>query len=325
MFGTCYLCISVLRILQRFVVLNSIRIFIKVVEQGSFSKAGRILKMAPSSVTRNLDQLEKELGVTLLKRSTRQLTLTEEGNTFLEGAHKLLTQANELTASLKTMNEEPEGVLRISVFESFGRMQVCFILPEFLEKYPRVKVEIELENRMVDLLKEEVDLAIRIGRPTDSGLKARKLMPNHTLVCASPAYLTKHGSPLIPDDLTSHNCLVRGNRRQKNYWYFNQAKKRKKIPIDGNLTSLGGTPILEAVIMGTGIAQLPNWMISDYVQEGKLVVCLPNWDCSLHESTSGEVYAVYTNNNYTKPSIRAFIDFLVEKTHNKALQRKGSH
>ncbi|NQZ23857.1 MAG: LysR family transcriptional regulator [Colwellia sp.] len=295
--------------------LNSIRIFIKVVEQGSFSKAGRILNMATSSVTRNLDQLEKELGVTLLKRSTRQLILTEEGSTFIGGANELLTQANELTASLKTMNAEPEGVLRISVFESFGRMQVCSILPEFLENFPKVKVEIELENRMVDLMKEEIDLAIRIGRPIDSGLKARKIMPNHTLICASPAYITKHGSPLIPDDLMLHNCLVIGNKRQKSYWHFNKTKKHKKIAIGGNLTSLGGTPILQAAIKGIGIALLSNWMISDYVREGKLVVCLPEWDSSMHESTSGDVYAVYTNSNYIKPSIRAFIDFLIDKTH----------
>jgi len=297
------------------------RIFIKVVEQGSFTKAGRILNMAPSSVTRNLDQLEKELAVTLLKRSTRQLILTEEGSTFLAGAHKLLAQANELTASLKTMNAEPEGVLRLSVFESFGRMQVCSLLAEFLEKFPKVKVEIELENRVVDLIKEEVDLVIRIGRPTDSGLKARKLMSNHTLVCASPAYLTKHGSPLIPDDLLSHNCLVRGNKRQKNYWYFSKAKKLKKTPISGNLTSLGGTPILEAAIKGAGIVHLSNWMISDYVREGKLVVCLPDWDSSLHESSSGDVYAAYINSSYIKPSVRAFIDFLIEKIDNKRLQR----
>ena len=293
------------------------------VEQGSFSKAGRILNMAPSSVTRNIDHLENELGVTLFKRSTRQLILTEEGNIFLEGANKLLAQASDLTESLKIVNGEPEGVLRISVFESFGRIHVSPFLSEFLEKYPKVKVEIELENRMVDLIAEEVDLAIRIGRPIDSALRARKLLPNHTLVCASPEYIDKYGVPAIPDDLVSHNCLALSNKRQKNYWHFCKSKKFKKIPVKGNLTSLGGTPILQAALNGTGVAQIPNWMIVDYVQEGKLVVCLQDWECSLHESTSGEVYAVYRNNNYIKPSIRAFIDFLVEITNNKSIQQTG--
>jgi len=301
--------------------LNSIRIFVKVVEQGSFSKAGRILNMAPSSVTRNIDQLEGELGVTLLKRSTRQLVLTEEGSLFVEGAGKLLAQADDLKQSLKIVKTEPEGVLRVSVLESFGRMQVCPILSEFLARHPKIRIEIELENRVTDLIAEEVDIAIRIGRPVDSALRARKLLPNHTLVCASPEYLDLHGTPKIPDKLTSHNCLSLSNNRQKNHWYFSKSKAHKKISVNGNLTSQGGTPILRAALDGTGIAQLPNWMIVDYVQQGKLVICLQDWNCSLHEGTSGEVYAVYRNNNYIKPSIRAFIDFLVEKTHDKSIMR----
>ena len=301
--------------------LNSIRIFVKVVEQGSFSKAGRILNMAPSSVTRNIDQLEDELGVALLKRSTRQLVLTEEGNIFLEGANKLLTQTDELKQSLKIADTEPEGVLKISVLESFGRMHVCTILSEFLERHPKVNIDIELENRVVDLTAEEVDIAIRIGRPADSALRARKLLSNHTLVCASPEYIDRHGTPVIPDELSSHNCLSLSNNRQKNYWHFSKSKTSRKISVSGNLTSRGGTPILQAALDGTGIAQIPNWMIVEYVQENRLVVCLQDWDCSLHEGTSGEVYAVYRNNNYIKPSIRAFIDFLVEKTHDKSIMR----
>ncbi len=300
--------------------LNLIRIFVKVEEQGSFSKAGRILKMAPSSVARNIDHLESELGVTLFKRSTRQLILTEEGSVFLEGAGKLLAQANNLTESLKIVNAEPEGVLRISVFESFGRIHVCPILSEFLEMYPKVKIEIELENRMVDLIAEEIDIAIRIGRPIDSGLKARKLLPNHTLICATPKYIDQHGAPTMPDDLVSHNCLTLSNKRQKTYWHFCKSKVSKKIPINGNFTALGGTPILQATLNDTGIAQLSNWMIVDHVREGALVVCLQDWECSLHEGTSGEVYAVYRNNNYIKSSIRVFIDFLAKKTHHKSIQ-----
>lgn len=294
--------------------LNSIRIFIKVVEQGSFTKAGRILNMAPSSITRNIDQLEKELGVNLFKRSTRQLALTDEGQSFLEGAEKLLAQADQLTASLKTVKAEPEGPLRISVFETFGRIKVCPFLPEFLQRYPKVKLEIELENRMTDLDQEDVDLAIRIGRPADSNLKARKLLSSHTLICASPAYITAQGQPSSPEDLLDHNCLALNTRRQKIYWHFRRAKTSKKIPVNGNLTSSGGTPLLEAALQGTGIIQIPHWMVDQYINKGKLQRCLQDWKCSVHENTSGDVYAVYRNSNYLNPSIRAFIDFLVEKT-----------
>lgn len=302
--------------------LNLIKIFIKVVDQGSFSKAGRVLNMAPSSVTRNVDHLENELGVSLFKRSTRQLILTDEGHIFLEGAHQLLAQANALTDSLKVVPSEPEGSLRVSVFESFGRIHVCPMLPTFLEKYPRVNLNIELENRMVDLTREDVDLAIRIGRPMDSSLKARKLLSNHTLICATPKYIKQHGRPATPEDLIKHNCLVLNTKRQKNYWHFSKSKTSRKVSVSGNLTSPGGTPLLAAVLQGTGIAQIPNWMISDYVRNGKLVVCLQDWECSVHENTSGEVYAVYRNDRYIKPSIRAFIDFLVEKTYNKTILRQ---
>lgn len=294
--------------------LNSIRIFIKVVEQGSFSKAGRLLSMAPSSVTRQIDGLEKQLGVVLLKRSTRQLTLTDEGEVFFQGANKLIIQANELTASIKAPNTKPQGSLSISVFESFGRIYVSPILSEFLGRYPEVNIEIELENRMIDLNRDDVDLAIRIGRPPDSNLKARKLLSNHTLICASPEYLNQYGMPTTPDDLLQHNCLALNTKRQKVFWHFRQLKIAKKVAISGNLSSSGGTPLLDAVLKGTGIVQIPNWMISNYVAEGRLIVCLPEWDCSMHENTSGEVYVVYRNNKYIKPVVRAFIDFLVEKT-----------
>ena len=300
--------------------LNSIRIFVKVVEQGSFSRAGRILNLAPSSITRNIDQLENELGVTLFKRSTRQLVLTDEGHLFHKGAGQLLAQADALTQSLKVSTTEPEGVLRISAFESFGRIQVCPLLPEFLERYPKLRIEIELENRMVDLVAEDIDLAIRIGRPADSSLRARLLLPSHTLLCASPQYLERYGTPKIPDELESHNCLLLRNNRQKIYWHFRAEKKSKKVPVDGNLTATGGTPLLQAALNGSGIAQLASWMMVDYIEQGLLVICLPDWKCTLHDQSCSEVYAAYRQSSYIKPSIRAFIDFLVEKIQNKTFR-----
>ena len=293
--------------------LNLIRVFIKVVDVGSFSKAGVVLNMAPSSVARNIDTLEKELQITLFKRSTRQLVLTDEGGQFLEGAAKLVAEADTLVASLRQANDEPEGMLRVSVFESFGRLYLCPILPEFLQKYPKVKIEIELENRMVDLFDEGVDIAIRIGRPEDSGLKARVLTTNHTRLCASDEYLRRQGMPLKPSDLEQHNCLVLNQNRQVVHWYFKKGSQSKKIAVNGNLSSKGGSPLLEAVTRGTGITLLSNWMVAPSIREGKLVVCLPEWQSSLHLSTSGDVYAVYKGSKYPKPVIRAFIDFLAEK------------
>ncbi len=293
--------------------LNLIRVFIKVIEAGSFSKAGTVLNMAPSSVARNIDNLERELGTTLIKRSTRKLVLTEDGHQFLGGAEKLLSAADQLKASMNHVNCEPEGVLRISVFESFGRQIISPLLPEFLKQYPKVKIEINLDNQMVDLNAENIDLGIRIGRPKDSSLRARKLLSNHTWLCASPDYLDHSPAPLRPEDLLNHNCLLLSQDRQINHWYFKKGKQQIKVAVDGNLSSKGGTPLLEAAVKGGGIVQMSQWMMLDLINENKLQVCLPDWQPSLHEDNSGEVYAVYLGNKFLRPVLRAFIDFLADK------------
>ena len=293
--------------------LNLIRVFIKVIETGSFSKAGAVLKMAPSSVARNIDSLEQELGTALIKRSTRKLVLTEDGHQFLEGAEKLLTQADQLKASMTQVNEEPAGVLRISVFESFGRQIVSPILPEFLQKYPKVKIEINLDNQMVDLSRDNIDLGIRIGRPLDSSLRARKLLTNHTCLCASPDYLAKAKPLTQPADLIDHNCLLLSQDRQITHWYFKKDKEKIKVAVNGNLYSKGGTPLLEAAVNGGGIVQMSQWMMLDLINAKQLEICLADWKPSLHKDTSGEVYAVYLGNKFLRPALRAFIDFLVMK------------
>ncbi|OUR60598.1 transcriptional regulator [Colwellia sp. 39_35_sub15_T18] len=296
------------------------RIFIKVVELGSFSKAAKVLNMAPSSVTRSIDGLESELNVALFKRSTRQLLLTDKGHAFLTGAFKLVADSDALLTLMADENKEPTGSLRISVFESFGRLNVCPIIPEFLKKYPKINIEIELENKMVDLAVENVDLAIRVGIPEDSSLKSRKLLPNHTFVCASPEYLALNGYIKQPGELSSHNCLLLNQQRQRTYWYFKKARRNSKVLVQGNLTSKGGTPLLAAALSGLGVVQLSNWVVADYVKSGQLVVCLKDWQPSLNESSSGDVYAVYKQSLYPNPNIRLFIDYLIEKTQSKLLQ-----
>ncbi|PHR88377.1 MAG: transcriptional regulator [Moritella sp.] len=293
--------------------LNLIRVFIKVVELGSFSKTASVLNMAPSSVARNIDSLESELGVTLFKRSTRQLLLTEDGQQFCERAEKLLADADDLVSSMQQVNQEPEGVLKISAFESFGRQCISPLLPEFLARYPKVKIEIELDNQVIDLNGENVDLGIRIGRPSDSNLRARMLFTNHTILCASPEYLAKFGMPKAPADLSEHNCLTLANSRQRCYWYFKKNKQITKVGVQGNLSSKGGSPLLEAALHDGGMLLMSKWMTVDYIGDGKLVECLPQWQASAYEGASAEVYAVYHGSKYQRPALRAFIDFLVEK------------
>lgn len=293
--------------------LGLIRIFIKTVDTGSFSKAGLVLHMAPSSIARAIDNLEKELAVTLLKRSTRQLVLTEDGQQFLEGGIKLVAEADALKASMQQANQEPEGTLKISVFESFGRQCISPLLPEFLTRYPKVNIVIDLDNELVDLNSKNIDIGIRIGRPVDSSLHARRLLANETLLCASSSYIAKHGSPKKPEELVNFNCLLLDNDRQRTFWYFSKNSKQVKVPVRGNLRSKGGTPLLEAAIHGGGIVQMSNWMMTGLIKTGALKVCLSDWKPSLHQDSSGDIYVVYQGSKHPRPVLRAFIDFLVEK------------
>jgi DNA-binding transcriptional LysR family regulator len=294
--------------------LKTIRIFIKVVEIGSFSGAAQVLDMAPSSVSRCMDKLEDELDTTLFERSTRQLSLTEKGNIFYEGALALVSDADNLKDALGTSATARQGKLRISVFESFGRLHICPYISEFMQRYPKINLDIELDNRVVDLFSEDVDVSIRMGIPQDSQLKARTLLSNHTVICASPDYLLRCGTPQTPEQLQSHNCLILNKGRQRNYWYFCKASKEQKILITGNLKSSGGTPLLSAALQGGGIVQLSHWMVSDYIKDGQLAPLLEDWQPSLSEKASGQVYALYKPSKYPNLLIRLFIDFLLEKT-----------
>jgi len=300
--------------------LTLIRTFIKVADLGSFSKAAQVLNLAPSSITRSINKLEAELDVRLFKRSTRALVLTEEGHQFYGRAEKLLEDADGLISSMQGTRSEPEGTLRISAFEGFGRAFISPLLPDFLSRYPQLKVEIELDNQIVDLSSENVDLGIRIGLPADSSLNARLLLANETMLCASPRYLEQHGMPVKPEDLIEHNCLILNRDRQRTYWHFRNSSVRnkslkdyKKIAVAGNITSKGGTPLVEAAINHGGIVLISSWMVKDLITEGALVQCLPDWQGSLFEESSGVIYAVYQGNKYLKPSLRVFIDFLIEK------------
>ncbi|MUK50501.1 LysR family transcriptional regulator [Aliivibrio fischeri] len=293
--------------------LDLIRIFDQVVESGSFSKAGHALHMAPSSIARNIDNLEEKIQTTLFKRSTRQLILTEEGFYFHQKSIQLLQDSDKLLSEMKGSNEEPEGMLRISVFESFGNLVLASFIPEFLALYPKVQIELELDNKVVDLNSENIDIAIRIGTPQDSRLKARKLMANYTSLVASPTYLAKYHSINKPDDLHDHNCLLISHERQRNHWFFKKGNIQKKVSVSGNLISKGGSPLLNAALAGTGVLLLSDWMVIPYIENGALVKLLPEWTTTHGEQGSGEIFAIYKGSQYPKPHVRAFLDFMVDK------------
>lgn len=291
--------------------LEAIRIFIKSAECGSFSKAGAVLGMSPSSVSRQIDKLEKDLATKLFKRSTRHLVLTGSGQAFLERATKAVSDLEAACSAVRSIPNEIAGDLRISVFESFGRLRICPMIPDFLLQYPKIRLELLLDNQLADLYKDEVDLAIRIGRPEDSRLKARKLAENRMLLCASPHYLARHGMPTTPHDLADHNCLVLSRSRRIVWWHFRRGEEVQKIHVSGNLTSMGGTPLLEAGLRGVGLVMLLDWMVAPHIKAGELVSVMETWEPSLYEGGSGDVYAIYLDDPNTKPVIRSFIDHML--------------
>lgn len=293
--------------------LELIKVFDQVVQSGSFSQAGKVLNMAPSSVARNIDSLEERIKTTLFKRSTRQLLLTQEGRYFYDKSAQILADTNQLISEMKSQDSSPEGLLRISVFESFGNLSLAPLIPEFLSCYPNIQVELELDNNLVDLHSENIDVAIRIGTPQDSGLKARFLLHNKTRLVASPSYIANHDPIEHPEDLQSHNCLLISHQRQRNYWHFNKKQAHKKITVTGNLVSKGGSPLLCAALQGSGVLLLSEWMIKPYLDSNQLVELLPAWQATHGEKGSGEIFAIYKGVQYPKPHVRAFIDFLVVK------------
>jgi len=293
--------------------LDLIKVFDQVVESGSFSQAAQALNIAPSSVARNIDNLEALIQTTLFKRSTRQLILTEEGQYFHLQSARLLQDADKLLSEMKGCNPDPEGMLRISVFESFGNIYLAPLIPEFLKRYPNVQLELELDNRVVDLNSENIDLAIRIGTPQDSRLKARKLLTNHTSLVASPDYIQSHSKICKPEDLQQHNCLLISHERQRNHWHFSKGKVSKKVLVSGNLISKGGSPLLSAALQGGGVLLLSGWMVKPYVENRQLIELLPDWSATHGAQGSGEIFAIYKGAQYPKPHIRAFLDFLIEQ------------
>lgn len=296
-----------------FLVIDLIKVFIKVVENSNFTKAGKALNMAPSSIARSIDNLENILKVTLFRRSTRQLTLTEEGQYFLDGAASLLEESERLIISTSQIHDQRRQCIKISVFESFGNLIVCPLIPKFLALYPDAQIDIELENRLVDLHAENIDLAIRIGHPMDSSLHARKLMNNDTLLCASPNYLAQHGSPQRPSELINHNCLLINYDRQKSSWYFQRDDDTVKVNVSGNFKSRSGSPLLTAAINDCGILLLSSWMLTDYINKGQLLPCLPEWKALQHELDSGEIYLLWKKDKFPSPFVRKFIDYLVSE------------
>jgi DNA-binding transcriptional LysR family regulator len=289
--------------------LTAMAVFARVVEEGSFSDAARALGLSKSAVSKQVGRLEDRLGVRLLNRTTRRLSLTEAGTAFYEGCRQLVADAEAAEQAVTHLASAPRGTLRVNAPMSFGQLHVAPALPDFLARYPDLGLEMQLNDRTVDLVEEGYDLAIRIGRLPDSSLIARRLAPMRRVVCAAPAYLDRHGRPQHPRELAHHECLIYSYLSWGREWRFKGADGEIRVPIAGRLEMNNGDALLAAAREGHGVLLLPSFLVADELRAGTLEPILTDW-CG---EEAGAVYAVFPAGRNLSPKVRVFVDFLAER------------
>lgn len=293
--------------------LSEMAAFVRVVSAGSLSAAARQMGISVPVVSKRLKRLEERLGVRLgvrlLSRSTRRLNLTEEGTDYYERSARILAEIEEAEASLAAGRLEPRGTLRISTPAAFGRLHVAPAIPRFMARYPGVRVHLDLDERLVDLIEERFDLAIRIADLVDSSMVARQLAPNRRVLCAAPAYLKKFGEPKTPADLVRHNCLVisLSNARQ-DVWQFVGPDGPVSVRVSGNAECNNGEVQRDWALAGLGLALKSTWDVGQYLRSGKLKAVLAEY------TPSGVgIYAVYPHRQHLSARVRAFVEFMQEQ------------
>ena len=285
--------------------------FTRVVQSGSFSAASERLRMAPSVVSKHVSKLEARLGVRLLNRSTRKLSLTEAGAAYYAHCLRILQAWEESKRVVTHLQAEPAGRLRVSALASFSNAALAPMLPAFFRRCPKVELEIVCSDRSVDLAEDGFDLALRVtDRPADH-LVARKLADIRFQVCASPAYLERHGSPRTPADLTRHRCLAYPQTLAAGAWRFTLEGERgtTEAPVHSVFQANSVETLRALVIAGEGLALLPSYAIGEELRSGRMVLPMPAYR-GLNEAA---LFAVYLPDRYGSPARRAFVDFLVER------------
>ena len=289
--------------------LGEMGVFVQVVDAGSFSAAARALRVTPSAISKQIARLEGRLGVRLLQRSTRQIAVTEEGRAYFQNAARILADVAETERALASAKGEPVGTLRVNTSIAFGRRQIAPILPEFMARYPKLRIDLSCSDAIIDLVEENVDVAIRIAHLTDSSLVARKLADNRRIVCAAPDYIARRGKPERPDDLKQHNCLTLSYASSLNVWEFEERDGLKRIEVSGNIESNVTEMIYDLGLAGMGILRSSEFVVGADIRAGRLVPLLTEYQ----QPESPPMWAVYPHRRHLSARVRALVDFLVEK------------
>ncbi|MDN0112334.1 LysR family transcriptional regulator [Yersinia mollaretii] len=285
--------------------ITAAEVFVAIVERGSMIAAAEALEMSRAMVTRYLAQMEQWAGVRLLHRTTRKLSLTHAGEATLERCRRMLEFAQDMDAVAGQESNELRGLLRISCSQSLGQSALVIAVTDYLRQHPQVAVDLQMNNRAVNLVEERIDLALRITNELDPNLIARPLAICHSVVCASPAYLAAKGTPKGPPDLAVHNCLTY-SYFGKSLWHFDQQGVKSSVAVGGNLSANESVVLLSGALEGAGIALQPSYSAAAYIARGELIKLLPDY-----QPQAMGIYGIYTSRRQMPATLRTMLDFLV--------------
>jgi DNA-binding transcriptional LysR family regulator len=290
--------------------LASMQAFVQVVDSGSFAGAAKRLAASPAAVTHHVQALEDRLGVQLLNRTTRRLSLTEVGRTFYQHSAQILAQVEEAERSATLLQTTPRGLLRLNTSEGIARV-VMPLIAEFTAAHPEMSFDVVLTDRMVDMVEGGFDLALRAGPLPDSSLISRKLALGKLILCAAPDYLARRGAPQRPEDLAGHNCLI--YQMLGNEWRFNGRAGDAAVAVSGNLRSNSLEAVRRAALSGQGIGLLAAVVVAEDLQKGALVRLLPEYDAN-----EVVIQAVYPASRHLSVKTRSFLGFLAQRMNDRA-------
>ena len=288
-------------------VLDGMAVFVGVINAGSFTAAARALGHSTSYISKEITRLEKRLGSRLLNRTTRTISLTDTGRAFYERSNQIVNDAENAERSINHLQEKPSGLLRVNAPGSFGTNYLLDVLPQFMHRYPEVKLEVEFNDRLIDVVAEGYDIVIRVDAIKDSNLVARKFTSSKNVVVASPDYLKRKGCPKKAEDLVHHDCVAYSLLPMPTQWDFYKDGVRTNVTVDPRAMCNSSIIEVAMVVNGIGITRLPLFTCKKEVDNGDLKVILDDYDQIKHD-----VYAVYPHRQYLTAKVRAFVDFLVE-------------
>jgi DNA-binding transcriptional LysR family regulator len=280
--------------------------FVLLVRKGNLSAAAQELNLSPPAVSKRLAKLEDRLGVRLLNRTTRRISMTSEGEAYYQSAIQIMREIEELEERVSNASETPSGLLRINATFGFGREYVAPVIAEFSHLYPEVEVQLLLTDAPMNMVEEGIDLGIRFGGLPNSRIRARKLLGNRRFLCAAPAYIEKHGMPRSLSDLINHNCIIlRQDNDVYDVWKMQRGQQSETVKVHGTLSSNDGEIAVGWVMDGLGIMLRSEWDISRHVKAGRLQLVLPQY-----AHVDADIYAVYPERHNLSAKVRIFIDFL---------------